>query len=584
MRLYVGNVSEATETDDLYDLFSAYGSVVSVCIKPGFAFIEFAEGADLAKAKAELHNTELKGNKLAVKDSNESGPRTPYTADTVSVHLIAVPSSATWQQVQTLVSEVGTVTRAETYGLDQQKKLQRVVVAFDSVESAENCVRKFDGYQMDTQAIRAYLGIQHKASAKGPKSPAKRNAPAGFMPPETVEELPLRLLLPNRVVGAVIGKGGSAIKEITQKTGAKIDVQRREPYPSSPDRLVTVMGSAEAVNETYKEIARRIDEDAAAQAAEGKEGEDGKPAEPTVPLRVLIANDMVGHLIGKAGATIKQIMASTNAHITINTNDDGLLPINCRIVSASGTLDERAAAQNTILTKLRSIVKTHASSFSAASPLASGYGAAFPVGLSPVPAGARGGYGVGVFGAPIVPPAPEKTVVYCASKLVGAVIGRSGANIKDIMAQSGAHVRVLKDDEESEDENSESRIVITGTVDAQFKAQQLIYLKFVEQAAQSVPLPGMSTDVVMKVSVPIPFACVGRVIGKKGARIKQISQVSGARIEVSKPESATENATVTISGVFSPCQVAQSLIRNVIGEQGVVRDAAPAAADKAASQ
>lgn len=78
---------------------------------------------------------------------------------------------------------------------------------------------------------------------------------------------------------------------------------------------------------------------------------------------------------------------------------------------------------------------------------------------------------------------------------VGAIIGKGGNNIKDIMRQSGANVRILKvlhktpvlhvdsvvqadeDAVDGDDEVITRTIVVTGPGDCQTKAQQLIYLR-----------------------------------------------------------------------------------------------------------
>lgn len=77
-KLYVGNISFQTTSDDLVAAFSQYGTVLGAQIvsdretgrSRGFAFVEMHDGAD--EAVAALHGTQLGGRTLTV---NEAKPR-----------------------------------------------------------------------------------------------------------------------------------------------------------------------------------------------------------------------------------------------------------------------------------------------------------------------------------------------------------------------------------------------------------------------------------------------------------------------------------------------------------------------------
>lgn len=79
-RLYVGNLSYETTGDQLKELFSANGTVVSADLvmdrqtgrSKGFAFIEMDSEENATKAISALHDTEFDGRKLNV---NEAKPR-----------------------------------------------------------------------------------------------------------------------------------------------------------------------------------------------------------------------------------------------------------------------------------------------------------------------------------------------------------------------------------------------------------------------------------------------------------------------------------------------------------------------------
>jgi RNA recognition motif-containing protein len=77
-KLYVGNLRYDTTQDDLVELFSAYGEVVSAQIifdretnrSKGFGFVEMANGAD--EAANALNGQDYNGRNLTV---NEARPR-----------------------------------------------------------------------------------------------------------------------------------------------------------------------------------------------------------------------------------------------------------------------------------------------------------------------------------------------------------------------------------------------------------------------------------------------------------------------------------------------------------------------------
>jgi RNA recognition motif-containing protein len=77
-KLYVGNLSFQTTSDDLVQVFGEYGQVTSAQVvsdrdtgrSRGFAFVEMADGAEAAIAA--MNGAELQGRTLTV---NEAKPR-----------------------------------------------------------------------------------------------------------------------------------------------------------------------------------------------------------------------------------------------------------------------------------------------------------------------------------------------------------------------------------------------------------------------------------------------------------------------------------------------------------------------------
>lgn len=81
MNIYVGNLNWNMTSDDLQNLFSPYGEVVSAKIvtdkfnnnrSKGFGFVEMSDDDAARTAISSLNDTDIQGRKIVV---NESAPR-----------------------------------------------------------------------------------------------------------------------------------------------------------------------------------------------------------------------------------------------------------------------------------------------------------------------------------------------------------------------------------------------------------------------------------------------------------------------------------------------------------------------------
>jgi cold-inducible RNA-binding protein len=78
-RIYVTNISNATE-QDIRDLFSDYGEVISVKIKrtKGFGFVEMGSENDARKAITGLNGKPFIGKPLTVTEATPQHPRADF--------------------------------------------------------------------------------------------------------------------------------------------------------------------------------------------------------------------------------------------------------------------------------------------------------------------------------------------------------------------------------------------------------------------------------------------------------------------------------------------------------------------------
>ncbi|HLZ12887.1 MAG TPA: hypothetical protein VKP58_09885 [Candidatus Acidoferrum sp.] len=83
-KLYVGQLSAEITNDELHQLFSSRGFVVTsarvICDREGgrsrgFGFVEFGSADDAERAVEELNGMEIQGRKLLVKEARSQEPR-----------------------------------------------------------------------------------------------------------------------------------------------------------------------------------------------------------------------------------------------------------------------------------------------------------------------------------------------------------------------------------------------------------------------------------------------------------------------------------------------------------------------------
>lgn len=123
-------------------------------------------------------------------------------------------------------------------------------------------------------------------------------------------------------------------------------------------------------------------------------------------------------------------------------------------------------------------------------------------------------------------------------KEVGSIIGKRGDNIKSIREESGARINI------SDGTTPERIVTMVGTIETLSKAFDMICQKFEDDLKQTcTTIPPITLRLV------VPASQCGSIIGKGGAKIKEIRETTGASVQVASEmlPTSTERA-VTISG------------------------------------
>lgn len=439
----------------------------------------------------------------------------------------------------------------------------------------------------------------------------------------------LRILVHSNVVGAIIGRSGSTIKSITQETKARIDVHR-EDSPEQQEKVITINGSPESCSEACFKILEVVQNELNVMY-------DSKAnSNRDITFKLLASGNLIGRLIGKNGSTIKKIMEQTSTRINISTNSLTESTGEHTIVVV-GKLEQVRQAERMISAKLRAaytsdmntslqnisqppylfsnvLLPYMPSPYSQNSILASmvnpqaGHSSnsmprsiplstthhgqmSSPIYTAPnylplysnsnVPPGAPGLMGFNPV-APGFEHERETVYIYIPSTMVGAIIGKSGTAIKEMISTSGASIKVetlphpsdsqrneqiqeearkvepkpepidltngetqstnkksLSDDPSQQQaasatspgvlryrsaDPSTRKVTIIGYPASQYHAQYMIYKKVAHESS--------TREVSLMVEIFIPSEFVGKIIGKGGATVKTLQKQTRTMIRL----------------------------------------------------
>lgn len=185
-----------------------------------------------------------------------------------------------------------------------------------------------------------------------------------------------------------------------------------------------------------------------------------------------------------------------------------------------------------------------------------------------------------------LPPGHLAIKLSLPAEAAGIIIGRQGANIKELAEQSGARVNLSSKDSAAAFVSHERVLTLQGDVTAISTATQLVLHKLQDEGiqykskstsygmsstgsesvphARSNPLGAEVVSAHCTITLAIPDSAIGHIMGKKGAIIIDIQSESSAKVTVSPRVDAVEGADpkreVVITGTPAAAQFAQILI------------------------
>ncbi|XP_067138509.1 insulin-like growth factor 2 mRNA-binding protein 1 isoform X2 [Centruroides vittatus] len=577
-KLYIGNLPDVNEVT-VRDLFHEHAGVVPETVlvkKGGYAFVECPDQESAEKAIEVLNGFTFMGSQLLVEPSVPQNRR----SRTNKVQVSNIPEHVEWENMKRLLSTFGNVQQCDQGAVADD--VYSVVVTYETQDQAQQAFAQLNGYEYEGVLLKVDFYMDQgrsnrMARGRGNFHPFPFPGNSASLRPS---DFPLRILVLSDMVGAIIGRAGGTIRQITQQSRARVDVHRKE-NAGSLEKVITIYGNPENCSLACQKILEVMQQ----EANNTNRGE--------IPLKLLAHNNLIGRIIGKSGNTIKRIMGQTDTKITVSSIHD-VNSFNLeRVITILGSLENICKAEQMISSKLR---QSYENDLAAMAPQALMFPGLHPMammstlGAAGYPPG-RGGPATPPYSMYNSPPSympmmyphgssspqqqdsqKETVYLYIPNTAVGAIIGTGGSTIRDMISSSGASIKVTQPNkDEPSDRQAERKVTIVGSPESQWKAQFMIFKK--------VGYEGFTgpQEARLRVELFVPSNQVGRIIGKGGQTVRELQRLTHAIIKLPEESDSSEedDTPVHIIGDFYSTQAAQRQIRALIGRNQPVTHRRP---------
>ncbi|CAD6186656.1 unnamed protein product [Caenorhabditis auriculariae] len=133
---------------------------------------------------------------------------------------------------------------------------------------------------------------------------------------EGTENLAIKILIPSAAVGAIIGKGGEAMRSLKNDNNCRVQMSKStETYPGTSERICLVKGRLQNVLTVIEIIMDKIREKCG--DSNGNDAFDHKNTSRGNEVKIVMPNTSAGMVIGKAGANIKDIRETYSCQIQV---------------------------------------------------------------------------------------------------------------------------------------------------------------------------------------------------------------------------------------------------------------------------
>ncbi|XP_016844587.1 insulin-like growth factor 2 mRNA-binding protein 1 isoform X5 [Nasonia vitripennis] len=565
-KLYVGNLPSDCNEATLRQLFQEHSLACTTILvkRGGYAFVDCCDQSIADRAIDKLNGYLLLGSALVVEPSVASTTK-KRGGSGAKILVGNLPAHVRIEDIEQLLSNYGQIQNFEK-ATSRDPSTQAFLVSYETPDQAQQAAGQLNGYEYEGNPLKVEMSTAE--SRRRGRSQRGGVAFSGLPGAGRQTDFPLRILVQSDMVGAIIGRQGSTIRQITQMTRARVDVHRKDNL-GSLEKAITIYGNPENCTNACKKILEVMHQ----EASNTNKGE--------ITLKILAHNNLIGRIIGKGGNTIKRIMQDTDTKITVSSiNDINSFNLE-RIITVKGSIENMSKAEAMISNKLR---QSYENDLQAMAPQSMMFPGLHPMAMMSTASMGYNSRGPALYGTGPAPypyqsnltpqqgvltsDAQETTFLYIPNNSVGAIIGTKGSHIRNIIRFSGASVKIapLESDKPAE-QQTERKVTIVGSPESQWKAQYLIFEKMREEGFVSG-----TEDVRLTVEILVPSAQVGRIIGKGGQNVRELQRVTGSVIKLSEqqatPPTADEETTVHIIGPFFSVQSAQRRIRAMVVQPG----------------
>ncbi|XP_071446447.1 heterogeneous nuclear ribonucleoprotein K isoform X1 [Hetaerina americana] len=361
------------------------------------------------------------------------------------------------------------------------------------------------------------------------------------------DDVDVRILIPSKVAGSVIGKGGHNITKLRTEYKASITV----PDCPGPERILTICSDLDTALQVVTEVIPCL---------EDIPSRSGSPEDDEVDIRLLVHQSQAGCIIGKSGFKIKELREKTGARIKIYTNccpqsTDRVVQISGRPSTCIDCIREIVTlVKNSPIKGLNNAYDPHnfddfyAHEYGGYGDGNSGKGVG---GMGGMGGGMRGGGGMGG------PPPPPNMGGGRGNRFGGPPGGGGmggppgGPPPPPPPGPMGGLRGGMSGPPPGGRPMPPSRGGYSGGRPGGFAG-----------GPGNVPSQNMIAKTSTQVTIPKDLA--GAIIGKGGARIRKIRSDSGAGITIDEPLHGSNDRVITITGSHNQIQMAQYLLQQSV--------------------
>lgn len=367
---------------------------------------------------------------------------------------------------------------------------------------------------------------------------------AGQKRPRGDGEFEVRLLIPSKMAGSIIGRAGANIKELRSRNDANV----RVPDNPGPERIMWVQAKdcETAINVIEQSLPFMFEDASNSKSRENQYGE--AKSTMTQEVRLLIHESIVGGIIGRGGSTINQIEKESGSKVHAYQTCAPQSSDRCVVVR--GRPDQ-------IISALKQIM-----AFLATREVQGSHNMYDPINFDCFYADVYGGYGrpTDAMGGNDMPLFPRGDNMPMLSRGDDMPMFSRGNNMQSPSSMYGGLGSMYGDKTGMDPVGLHNGM--NNITPPKFAKEES--LGFGTGGNSFMPPIKDENAPVQTSKVTIPRDMGGAIIGPGGARIRKVRMDSQADIKVDEPEEGSDDRVITITGTPQSIQTAQYLLQQCV--------------------